>query len=533
LCAAAIFIGLPGCAGYHAKLPDTTGGCGGVLAGATVTIQYPERSRDPLSLTSLSSALSSKLVITGASSPGGTDVTIDMNRDASKLAAHSEVYNLPRLATGTFTSTLTLYSNVNQTGTVVGTVTASDTVSCSGHSFTNITLAAKAASIAVTPMTLSVGDPATQLEFSVKDASNAVIPVTPGSAIFNGTGAAATITKDGLITPVSAGTIQVSATVDGLTSPATTVAVKAVSPLSYRVVDLGIVNPVSQGKALNDNGLALVYSADGTQTIVVNISTLATTPIGPKFNIGAINNADLVVGYSGSNSFYYQGPAYTPNNFSGTNRVYTANDLGNCVGATTGLEALYWDSPTAVSALLGSVGGDPTHWVQPTGINASKVICGNAFYLTQFEACYFPSPSTGQATLLPQLGTGRSAAQSINDSGAIVGYADSGSGEYAVIWDTPTSAARSLGSLGTAGNAEAFGINNAGSIVGADENAPTSSKAFVYTAAKGMQNLFDLCDGTRTGWQLQLASCINNHGWIYGQGVLGAAPHVFVAIPNP
>jgi hypothetical protein len=194
--------------------------------------------------------------------------------------------------------------------------------------------------------------------------------------------------------------------------------------------------------------------------------------------------------------------------------------------------AVYWDTTTAASTPLGSVGGDPTRAVQPTAINASKVVCANALYSTQFEACYFPSPSTGQGTLLPAFGTGRSLTEDINDSGAIVGFADSGSGEYAVIWDTPTSAPRSLGSLGTPGNAEAFGINNSGVIVGEDANAPTASKAFVYTAANGMQNLFELCDTTRTGWQLQLATCINSHGWIYGRGFLAGATHVFVAIPN-
>lgn len=533
----AALVAMSGCGGSGASVAGSTiaqqVGCGGVLSNANLTIQYPARSRDADLTHNLSSALSAKVVITGGAASGNADVTLNVNRSV-QIAAHVETYPLPNLSTGSHPVTVTFYSAADEGGVVVGSATATDTVTCAGHSLSAVSLVAKASSVAVTPVTLSTGAAATQLVFTVKDASGTVLAVDAGSAIFAATGTAATVTKDGLATPVSAGTISVTASVDGITSPAATITVTTPTAPTYRIVDLGAGETINWGRPLNDNGLALINSTDSPPIVnVVNVTTLATTSLGMPLNNVTLNNSDLIMGNAGNTTYYWQGPAFAQNILPGSYQVLAVGDSGSAAGLDASSNATYWSSVTATPAPLGSVGGDPNHWVEPRAINSSGVIVGMAFYTTQFDACYYPSPSAGQATLLPAFSSGAAGqALSINDSGAIVGMAANGSKGYAVIWDSYTSAPRDLGTIGTPGGAEAHGINNAGVVVGIDSNAPTTNRAFVYTPSSGIHSLYDQCDNSRSGWQLLMALSVNNHGWIYGRGLFGGAIHPFVAIPT-
>lgn len=154
-----------GCAGNGAVSQDT--GCGGEVSGASISIQYPARSKASSLNTPLTSALSARILLTGASVTGG-DVTLNVNRDAGNSGAHTETYNLPALATGNFPVAVTFYSGANQTGSIVGTATASDTVTCAGQSFKSLSLITKAQTVVVSPLTLTVGTGAVQLVFTVK-----------------------------------------------------------------------------------------------------------------------------------------------------------------------------------------------------------------------------------------------------------------------------------------------------------------------------------------------------------------------------
>jgi probable HAF family extracellular repeat protein len=534
--------GLLGCGGHLAPVAGigSDQGCGGVFSGGTLTIQYPARSRGPVISHNLSSALSAKVVITGAASSAGgesRDVTVNVNRDASQTGAHSEVYNLPDLATGIFPVRVTFYAGTDQSGEVVGSATASEKVTCSGPTVSSVSLTTVAKKVVVTPAALTLGAGPVQLLFSVFDASGTVVAVSAGSAIFSASGTAATVTPDGIATPVSVGTVQVSASVDGVTSPTVAIAISQASSTSYRVVDLGAGTMIRPGRTLNDNGLAVFISSATSQLTLVDVNTLATTPLGVTFANGGIDNSNLVVACQGVVSNYWQGPSYTIGSMPGGGSVLASGASGKAIGVSSDFKAIYWDSPTAAPTQLGSVGGDPTHFVQPLAINASKIICGMGFYTTDWSACYFPSPTAGQATLLPGLGAARSQALAINDSGVIAGFADTSNGaEQGVIWDTPSSTPRTLGTLGNTNgrpSVNAFGINNAGVVVGIDSNAPTANRAFVYTDAGGMKSLYDLCDSSRTGWSIKTATTINNKGWIMGWAIFGGVSHVYVAIPNP
>ncbi|MBC8103950.1 MAG: hypothetical protein H7Z41_15355, partial [Cytophagales bacterium] len=165
-------------------------GCGGGGGGgnpnaptsrASVTIQWPGRSRVVLAP---ASALSAVVRIAGASLSSG-DLVFTVNRDPAKISAHSEIYRAPTDArTGPFTATFTFHGQANGQGSVVGI--GSKPVILTGGAFDlgEVSVTGTVATSAVAPnQTLETGQ-VSDLAFSARDASGAVIAVTPGSANF-------------------------------------------------------------------------------------------------------------------------------------------------------------------------------------------------------------------------------------------------------------------------------------------------------------------------------------------------------------
>ena len=225
---------ISGCSGSEATVASTGGGgggvvspCNGVLSGATFTVTYPARSRAVSggASTTISSALSGKFVGSGASTAGG-DAVLTFDRDPAQLGAHSETYAIPDVKTGTYTVSVFLYAGTKQTGALVGTAAVSEDVTCTSLGTNVLNTTAAVASVAVTPATVTALVP-TQLVFSAKDATGAMVPVSPGSAIFSIVAIPllsrsvqhTTLTPDGIINPGAPGTITVAAKVDGVTSP--------------------------------------------------------------------------------------------------------------------------------------------------------------------------------------------------------------------------------------------------------------------------------------------------------------------------
>ncbi|MES1228337.1 MAG: hypothetical protein ABUL72_06665, partial [Armatimonadota bacterium] len=216
----------------------------------TFSVDYPARSR--AFATAPSSALSGPMIFYGANPLGG-NLSVPFNRN-STVAAHTETYTVPSIKNGTFKATLWLYSQANQGGVLVGTATANDTVSSSGHTFGAVSLTHKVASVATTPPPpVTIGGPAVQLEAAAKDANGAIVPVSPGSFVFVGTGTAASVTADGKVSATAIGSIQVTVAVDGVTSvPITIQTTPALGPTgTYHAYDLP--TDASWG-TLNDNG---------------------------------------------------------------------------------------------------------------------------------------------------------------------------------------------------------------------------------------------------------------------------------------
>ncbi len=206
----------------------TTGSNG--VAGVTVSISWPTVSRSyAITLTSARSAT----ITLPAGSPSGADVSFDVDRDGTKLAAYTGTYTVPSNLTASVSSmTATFYSQPGSTGVVVGSATAMATLSGTSLTFTPITLVGVVKSVVVASTSVVVGTNGNQLAVVAYDASNSSVAVNPGSFIFAITGGAnfLTLTADGLATGTAIGNATVTASVDGLTSPAATISVVSQRP---------------------------------------------------------------------------------------------------------------------------------------------------------------------------------------------------------------------------------------------------------------------------------------------------------------
>src|SRR5574340_367857 len=97
----------------------------------------------------------------------------------------------------------------------------------------------------------------------------------------------------------------------------------------------------------------------------------------------------------------------------------------------------------------------------------------------------------------------------INDSGDVVGSANTKTAVRAVIW-MKTGGLREIGTLPGDSASEAFGINGAGTVVGYS-SGPRGMRAFAWSAKGGMQNL-----GTLPGGDSSKALGINDSGLVVG-----------------
>jgi uncharacterized membrane protein len=162
------------------------------------------------------------------------------------------------------------------------------------------------------------------------------------------------------------------------------------------------------------------------------------------------------------------------------------------------------------------------------------------------KACIFDSTGNGNNIDLGTIGGGRySYAYSINNSNQIVGSTYINNNifsniTHACIFDSTGNGFNiDIGTLGGPGS-EALSINDSGQIVGSALASPIpgnpldSIRACLFDAT-GQGNNIDLntlIDPT-SGWTLNYAYCINNSGWIVGQGVHNGSTHAFLLTPEP
>jgi probable HAF family extracellular repeat protein len=154
--------------------------------------------------------------------------------------------------------------------------------------------------------------------------------------------------------------------------------------------------------------------------------------------------------------------------------------------------------------------------------NFGTVTGGAATALTTSSAVVYPQ-GAGR-TFIGTLGT-YSIGLGINDLGQVVGGSRLNSGLGHAFLYTPGSGMGDLGTLPAAPDSTAYGINNAGEVVGR-----SGDRAFLYSQAGGMVDL-NARIPSGSGWHLTTASAINDLGQITGNGSINGQSHAFLLTP--
>jgi len=265
-----------------------------VTAGATFSVAWPARSRGTITGVP-SAALSIVMTLPGASQ-SGSNIVQTFNR-SSTIAAHTEAYTISTPMKATTTAmTAKFYANADGGGAVVGTAQANVTLTGTSVNFASLSTDSPIASVTVDPVTLPVGGAATQLDFAAFDATNNVVAVTPGSAIWKvDTGSTViSITPDGIVTPLKQGIATIHATVSGISSGPVTI---SVGTNITRVLHFSKPTDTIQLLGGTLNGACSISSAFTVEMIIrPNVAT--NTSLWQQFTDGIMN--ECVVLYNGN-----------------------------------------------------------------------------------------------------------------------------------------------------------------------------------------------------------------------------------------
>jgi probable HAF family extracellular repeat protein len=326
----------------------------------------------------------------------------------------------------------------------------------------------------------------------------------------------------------------------------------APAEIRYNVTDLGTLEgfPFVCVQAINDNGQIVGWVTKGEYPEVSKAVLFDSTGKGNNIDLGtlgglrnyalAINNNGQIVGAADSNNF---NPSWNPwhptifdtsgqanNVILGNNgRAWSINDYGQVVGDTLnasgfGRATIFDVSDPNNNILLGTIDGFDNSVAR--SINNIGQIVGHAdnFPLPGYRAMLFDYTGGGNDIDLGTLGGQYSAAISINYKGQIVGIASIASGyEHAAIFNPNDPGSNiDLGSLPGCNYSIATSINNQGQIVGyasiEEMVEPSYAVMFDPTEDGNNINLNDLIDPD-IDWKLNSAICINDNGWIVGNGI--------------
>ena len=250
-----------------------------------------------------------------------------------------------------------------------------------------------------------------------------------------------------------------------------------------------------------------------------------------------INEAGTAIGYSQSLrpshlGYTYSGWTYGNGTFSDVatptgrgqadvNAPQGINNSGDVVGYyAVGVESHYVSAGGTARELTGLA-------FAPVSINVGGVIAATAgFGNAGYHAYLFFSG--GGTRDLGALGGANSVAYAINDSGQVVGWADTNSngtpsGHPFLYSGGPM---QDLGTLGSGyGTAEAISAN--GLVVGESGDGNGHASAFLWYQGGVIADLNTFLPAN-SGWQLTAATGVNNAGQIVGNGFLNGQQHAFL-----
>lgn len=241
-----------------------------------------------------------------------------------------------------------------------------------------------------------------------------------------------------------------------------------------------------------------------------------------------INNAGIVAGFfhdiaTGDHASAWAplGNGYLWQTLGGDNsQACGLNDAGDVAGL--GYVGSYSHAYVKPNGADGVDLGVPAGYVESraTGINSAKTIVG---YLTDTEgittACvWYPAGATWTAAA-SLFGVADSKAFAINQAGQAAGFRRV-AGVYQAVLKSPGQPLQDLGALLPGGESEAFDVNDSGWVVGGGAYYD-GIRAFIWTAAWGMQDLNNLVVNLPAGVRLMEAQAINRSGEIAGYATNG------------
>jgi probable HAF family extracellular repeat protein len=254
--------------------------------------------------------------------------------------------------------------------------------------------------------------------------------------------------------------------------------------------------------------LLAVFSVGGFAQAVFNI---VTVPGASSNALIAINNAGLVVVNSGNQvSVWGRNGAVQDLVMSGTSSSGAAiNNSGLVVGAADPshaslLQGYVWQAGGG-SQWLGSLGSE---YSVATGLNDAGSVVGLSYTSNYKQHAFLWQADGGMQDLTPNVtSVGGATAMAINSSGEVAGYyfPNGSLTTHGFLW-TQAGGLQDLGSAGTL----AFGINDAGKVVGQMTVASGYRHAFSWTKAGGFKDLGTLGGGESS------ATGMNSLGWIVG-----------------
>jgi probable HAF family extracellular repeat protein len=290
---------------------------------------------------------------------------------------------------------------------------------------------------------------------------------------------------------------------------------------AYTIVSLGPVRAIG----INDSGEAL------TSTGIYGNGQV--TPFPDGFTPGAINNAGDVAGYTGGAAYSFNLAIFSKGALMVNPAIAdVAPTAFNSAGQIAGVEPKTYQAFFYSNGALTLISAPQQQGeVVPRAINATGAVAGVNVPIgpggsQSFEfvkGAYIQIQTPGAFSL----------ANAVNDSGMIAGVygpsATSGVTTGVYTWDS--TGFHALGAAGgqTLESDNPTAINNAGVIVGSAE-VPTGGFAWAYFPGTGFINLNSLIP-VSSGWQLQIATGINNSGQIVGMGLYNGQYQAFLMTP--
>jgi len=317
---------------------------------------------------------------------------------------------------------------------------------------------------------------------------------------------------------------------------------------SFAIDDLGAVQgPCSRAYAVNGPGQAVGETGPNGASLAFSWEKGKMTVLGTsEYSMSQavdINDLGLVVGWArlAANRQMLRAIVWRDGKATdlGAGTAEAVNKAGHVVGAGMSLGAYMHDGAKAIG--LGTLPGYGT-LAAAYGINNSDEVVG---YVQRDAVTWAFYWKDGKMTDLGTLGGRRSMAFAINDSGQIAGWAETADGvEHACVW-----AKGRIVNLGVAkGGSRAYGINNAGEVVGAiladlaywrSKEAVTQppplrnnagGKAFLWQ--KGTVTVLEKAITGHSGeWLLTSAADINDAGQIVGDGTRNGTTRAFMLTP--